>query len=91
MNTTSSSTSRGKAYAKCAFWMFICIGFLMFVVPYLYSFSSTLNNYLKTLDEHDIHPGAIYYSDVPVTMDTELANREAVKQAIEMRAARIKN
>ena len=30
--------------------MFICIGFLMFVVPYLYSFSPTLNKYLKTLD-----------------------------------------
>ena len=90
MTTTSSSTSRAKAYAKCTFWMFICIGFLMFVVPYLYSFSPTLNNYLKTLDENDIHPGAIYYTDVPLTPESELANREAVKRGIELRAARIK-
>jgi hypothetical protein len=70
--------------------MFICIGFLMFVVPYLYSFSPTLNRYLQTLDENDIHPGAIYYTDVPLTPESELANREAVKQGIAMRAARIK-
>lgn len=70
--------------------MFICIGFLMFVVPYLYSFSPTLNRYLQTLDENDIHPGAIYYTDVPLTPESELANREAVKRGIAMRAARIK-
>ena len=70
--------------------MFIAIGFLMFVVPYLYSFSPTLNKYLQTLDENDIHPGAIYYTDVPLTPESELANREAVKRGIEMRAARIK-
>ena len=70
--------------------MFICIGFLMFVVPYLYSFSPTLNRYLQTLDENDIHPGALYYTDVPLTPESELANREAVKQGIAMRAARIK-
>ena len=44
----------------------------------------------ETLDENDIHPGAIYYTDVPLTPESELANREAVKRGIEMRAARIK-
>ena len=78
------------AYVKCSVYMFIAIGFLMFVVPYLYSFSPTLNKYLQTLDENDIHPGAIYYTDVPLTPESELANREAVKRGIEMRAARIK-
>lgn len=89
--STTDSPSRAHAYARCAFWMFICIGFLMFVVPYLYSFSPTLNRYLKTLDENDIHPGAIYYTDVPLTPESELANREAVKRGIELRAARIKD
>ena len=91
MNTTSSSTSRAKAYIKLVVYMTISLGFLMYGVPALYELNTTLRVYRQTLDTHDIHPGAIYYSDVPVTMDTELANREAVKQAIEMRAARIKN
>ena len=79
------------AYAKFAFYMFVSVGFLMFVVPFLYDLNPTLRAHRQTLDVHDIHPGAIYYSDVPVTMDTELANREAVKQGIAARAARIKN
>ena len=78
------------AYVKCAAYMFISVGFLMFIVPLLYSQCDTLNNYLKTLDENDIHPGAIYYSDVPLTPESERANCEAVNRAIEMRAARIK-
>lgn len=78
------------AYVKFAVYMFVSVGFLMYGVPFLYDLSPTLRSYRETLDEHDIHPGAIYYSDVPVTMDTELANREAVKRGIEMRAARIK-
>lgn len=90
MNTASFSNSRAKAYVKCVAYLALSLGFLMFVVPYLYSFSPTLNNYLKTLDENDIHPGAIYYSDVPLTPESELANREAVKRGIELRAARIK-
>ncbi len=78
------------AYLKCAVYMFISVGFLMYVVPVLYDQSDTLRNYLQTLDENDIHPGAIYYTDVPLTPESELANREAVKQGIALRAARIK-
>ena len=89
MNTMSFSPSRVNAYIKCAVYLFISIGFLMFIVPYLSSFSPTLNNYLKTLDENDIHPGAIYYTDVPLTPESELANRMAVKEGIAKRAARI--
>lgn len=91
MDTTSSSNSRAKAYVKFVVYMIIALGFLMYGVPALYDLNPTLREYRQTLDKHDIHPGAIYYSDVPVTMDTELANREAVKKAIEMRAARIKD
>ena len=78
------------AYVKCAVWMFICVGFLMYVVPTIYDQNDTLRNYLQTLDDNDIHPGAIYYTDVPLTPESELANREAVKQGIALRAARIK-
>ena len=78
------------AYLKCAIYMFISVGFLMYIVPLCYDQSDTLRNYLQTLDENDIHPGAIYYSDVPLTPESELANREAVKQGIAARAARIK-
>ena len=46
---------------------------------------------IKALEENDIHPGAIYYTDVPLTPESELANREAVKRGIELRAARIKD
>ena len=90
MDTMSSSPSRIKAYIKCAVYLFISVGFLMFIVPELYGLSPTLRNYMQTLDDNDIHPGAIYYTDVPLTPESELANRMAVKEGIAKRAARIK-
>jgi hypothetical protein len=79
------------AYVKCVIYMCVAVGFLLFAVPFLYELNPTLRAHAQKQDENDIHAGAIYYSDVPITMDTELANREAVKQGIAARAAKIKN
>lgn len=35
--------------------------------------------YSEAADKYDLHPGALYYSDVPVTLDAERHLRAAVK------------
>ncbi|MDL2314120.1 hypothetical protein LJC36_03970 [Desulfovibrio sp. OttesenSCG-928-C14] len=37
-----------------------------------------MRHYSEQADKYNIHPGALYYSDVPITPEAERNNRDAV-------------
>lgn len=62
------------------FWLVFCVG-----LPRLLSLSESWRTFGAAQDKWNIHAGAVYYTDVPVTRDTETANRAAVRQALDKR------
>ena len=63
-----------------AFWLIFGVG-----LPRLLSLSESWRNFGAAQEKWDLHAGAVYYTDVPVTKDTEIANRAAVRQALDRR------
>ena len=61
-------------------WLVFCVG-----LPRLLSLSESWRTFGAAQDKWNIHAGAVYYTDVPVTRDTETANRAAVRQALDKR------
>lgn len=63
---------------------------LFFVVlgPWLFSYSPAWQRYDVVQEEHNIHSGAIYYTDVPVTQASEEATRRAVREGMAARMQR---
>lgn len=85
--TTLSSSSRKVAWLKlivlsAAAWLF-----LGEFLPWVYDVVPPLRHSRDQQAKYDISAGAIYYTDVPVTLDSEMASREAVQKAIELRAS----
>ena len=86
MNSLSSS-GRKAAWLKfialsIATWLF-----LGEFLPWVYDVVPPLRHSRDQQAKYDISAGAIYYTDVPVTLDSEMASREAVQKAIELRAS----
>lgn len=65
---------------------FISVGLLVLVV-YLARIPieviPAFNTYAVNADKNNLHPGALYYSDVPVTLDSARHIREAVQSVDE--------
>ena len=85
--TTLSSSSRKVAWLKlivlsAAAWLF-----LGEFLPWVYDVVPPLRHSRDQQAKFDISAGAIYYTDVPVSLDSEMASREAVQKAIELRAS----
>ena len=85
--TTLSSSSRKVAWLKlivlsAAAWLF-----LGEFLPWVYDVVPPLRHSRDQQAKYDISAGAIYYTDVPVTLESEMASREAVQKAIELRAS----
>lgn len=78
--------------ARAVFRLCCWIGglWLFFVVlgPWLFSLSPAWQRYDAVQEEHNIHSGAIYYSDVPVTQEAEEATRKAVREGMDTRMQR---
>lgn len=54
--------------------------FLMHVAaPFLVKHIGPLGEYARVVNETGITPGALYYSDVPQTVDAEFNNRDAIR------------
>lgn len=64
-------------------WLFFCV-----LGPWLFSLSPAWQRYDAVQEEHNIHSGAIYYSDVPVTQASEEATRKAVAEGMAARMER---
>lgn len=54
--------------------------FFVYITPLFTHYFPNWTHFAKTADENNIEPGAIYYTNVPVTSDSEHANREAVEK-----------
>ncbi|WP_077074001.1 hypothetical protein [Mailhella massiliensis] len=85
--TTLSSSSRKVAWLKlivlsAAAWLF-----LGEFLPWVYDVVPPLRHSRDQQAKYDISAGAIYYTDVPVSLESEMASREAVQKAIELRAS----
>lgn len=84
---TLSSSSRKVAWLKlivlsAAAWLF-----LGEFLPWVYDVVPPLRHSRDQQAKYDISAGAIYYTDVPVSLESEMASREAVQKAIELRAS----
>ena len=61
----------------------LCLMFFFGVAgPWLYSLSSAWQRFYAVQDEYDLHSGALYYCDVPVTLESELHVRESVREGM---------
>ena len=55
------------------------------VLPWIYNAVPVLRYSSEQQDKYDIEAGAIYYTDVPVSLDSEMASRRAVQEALQER------
>ncbi len=60
-------------------WFFFAV-----VTPWFYDRSPAWQRYYQVQEENDLHSGAVYYSDVPVTLDAELHVRESVREGMQV-------
>lgn len=71
--------AKGLARLCCALAV---LAALIWLTPYLVESFKPLREYQRVLDETGIRPGALYYSDVPQTVDGEFNNRDAIKYRV---------
>lgn len=60
--------------------VFLYVFFAHFT-PYVAQFVPAWEYYVDVCEERNLHPGALYYSDLPIIYESEAANREAVIDA----------
>lgn len=85
--TTLSSSSRKVAWLKLIVFSAAAWLFLGEFLPWVYDVVPPLRHSRDQQAKYDISAGAIYYTDVPVSLESEMASREAVQKAIELRAS----
>ena len=85
--TTLSSSSRKAAWLKLVVLSLAAWLFLGEFLPWVYDVVPPLRHSRDQQAKYDISAGAIYYTEVPVSLDSEMASREAVQKAIELRAS----
>lgn len=77
-----------RAILRLCCWIGGLLLFFGVLGPWLFSLSPAWQRYDAVQEEHNIHSGAIYYSDVPVTQDCEEATRKAVREGMAARMQR---
>lgn len=87
--TSLSSSSRKVAWVKLVVLSIVTWLFLGEFLPWVYDVIPPLRHSRDEQARYDISAGAIYYTDVPITLESEMASREAVQKAIELRASSI--
>lgn len=87
--TSLSSSSRKVAWVKLIVLSIVTWLFLGEFLPWVYDVVPPLRHSRDEQARYDISAGAIYYTDVPITLESEMASREAVQKAIELRASSI--
>ena len=87
--TSLSSSSRKVAWVKLVVLNIVTWLFLGEFLPWVYDVVPPLRHSRDEQARYDISAGAIYYTDVPITLESEMASREAVQKAIELRASSI--
>lgn len=75
-------------FMKLAAWLAGLWLFFAVLTPWLEKYSPAWQRFYQVQEENDLHSGAVYYCDVPVTLESELHVREAVRQGMETRRSR---
>lgn len=75
-------------FVKLGCWIAGLWFFFAVLTPLVYDRFPAWQRYYQVQEENDLHSGALYYCDVPVTLESELHVREAVRAGMEMRRAR---
>lgn len=70
---------------KLACWALGLWFFFSVLTPHMVALSPAWQRYGEVQEEHGLHSGAIYYSDVPVTLQAEEHVRQAVRAGMEER------
>lgn len=81
-----SSSGRSAQWFRLIFYSSAVFIVLWGIIPMIYSTVPALRHSCEQQDKYDIEAGAIYYTDVPVSLDSEMACRKAVQEAMEKRA-----
>lgn len=68
-------------------WGFGCWVFFGIITPRLVGLSENWQHYNQKQEELGLNSGHLYYTDVPVSLESERANRAAVERALERRRA----
>ncbi|MBP3730091.1 MAG: hypothetical protein J6I40_01300 [Mailhella sp.] len=81
-----SSSSRGAQWARLilggtAAWLVLGV-----FLPWVYNAVPILRHSCEQQEKYDISAGAIYYTDVPISLESEMASRRAVQEALALRA-----
>lgn len=84
---SNSSTTRFSPWIRfvvcsVAVWLVLCE-----FLPWVYDVVPPLRHSRDQQQKYDISAGAVYYTDVPVSLESEMATREAVQRALEARKA----
>lgn len=61
--------------------------FFGFIAPSIAQKSETLMELVRIADEKGIHTGALYYTNVPTSYESEMASRQAVRDGMALRRA----
>lgn len=82
MNSSTGKLSPWIRLVACsvAVWLI----FIEFI-PWVYDVVPVLRHSSEQQTKYDIAAGAIYYTDVPISLESEMASREAVQRALEAR------
>lgn len=76
---TAMPTSLPRRLLRLAACLFGIWLFLWVLTPIIVSHIPALAYYGEVALENNIQPGALYYTDVPVTADAEQNNRDTVR------------
>lgn len=86
--SSSSRPPRWRSWLHLAGWAVSLWVFFGFIGPRLVTLSPSWQRYCQVQEEQGLDSGALYYTDVPVSLECERANRAAVMKALERRRAR---
>lgn len=62
------------AVTLAVFWFIVYV-----VAPIPVRYFAPLRNYAEVVEQTGINPGALYYSDVAESLDSEINNRDAIR------------
>lgn len=81
------SRPRRRSWLRLVGYALALWGFFGFVGPKMISMIPAWRQYCEVQDAYGLNSGAIFYTDVPVSLEAELANRAAVEAAMSRRRA----
>lgn len=84
---SSSSHNKKAAWLRLVVYSALSWFVLGIAIPWVYDVVPVMRYSRDQQQKYGIEAGAIYYTDVPVTLDAEMASRKAVQEAIARRAA----